>query len=147
MEALADSVREATPCRVGSSLHSKEVQLRKPNSIMRRYAQTILLKDDPELIRQYVDYHAHPWPEIAEGMRNSGVQRAYIYRVGLVMFMIVETDEDAKGPGLSEATQARLNEWDVLMQGFQEAMPGLPADAPRNGKWTLMEEIYTFEQN
>lgn len=114
---------------------------------MRRYAQTILLKDDPESIRQYIEHHAHPWPEIAEGMRHSGVQRAYIYRVGLVMFMIVEVDDDAAAnqPELSAATKARLQEWDVLMRGFQEVMPGLPADAVRNGKWTLMEEIYTFE--
>ena len=31
-------------------------------AIMKRYAQTVMLKDDPEAIQQYEEYHANPWP-------------------------------------------------------------------------------------
>ena len=61
---------------------------------MRRFAQTVLLKDDPEIIRQYEAYHANPWPEVIEGTRNCGVLRVFIYRFGRQLFMFMETVDD-----------------------------------------------------
>ena len=34
---------------------------------MKRYCQTLKLREDPELIAQYVEEHAHVWPEIKAG--------------------------------------------------------------------------------
>ena len=35
---------------------------------MKRYAMTVMLKDDPEIIRKYEAYHANPYPETNEGL-------------------------------------------------------------------------------
>lgn len=37
---------------------------------MKRYAMTVLLKDDPELIREYEKYHANIWPEVTDSRRE-----------------------------------------------------------------------------
>ena len=42
---------------------------------MKRFAQTVLLKDDPEIIRRYEEYHANPWPEVVAGTERCGVRR------------------------------------------------------------------------
>ena len=61
---------------------------------MKRFAQTVMLKDDPEIIRRYDEYHAHPWPQVVEGTRACGVERLYIYRFGRLLFMYVEVPDD-----------------------------------------------------
>ena len=48
------------------------VQLSEPDfydgrpgeTIMKRIAMTVMLKDDPEVIRRYEELHADPWPEV-----------------------------------------------------------------------------------
>ena len=39
---------------------------------MKRYCQTLALVDNEEMIRKYVEAHAHVWPEIIEGQRQGG---------------------------------------------------------------------------
>lgn len=34
---------------------------------MKRYCQTLTLVDEVEMIRQYVEVHAHVWPEVIAG--------------------------------------------------------------------------------
>ena len=110
---------------------------------MKRFAQTVLLKDDPEIIRQYENYHANPWPEVIEGARNIGVLRTYIYRFGRQLFMFMETVDDfdleRDMPKYMEHPKAK--EWDTLMRSFQEPVP----DAPKGATWVAMTEIYAWE--
>ena len=40
---------------------------------MKRYCQTLELANDEELIRKYVEVHAHVWPEVMEGQREVGI--------------------------------------------------------------------------
>jgi phosphoribosylformylglycinamidine (FGAM) synthase-like enzyme len=40
---------------------------------MKRYCQTLKLKNDPELIRNYVEIHDRVWPEIKQGFRDKGM--------------------------------------------------------------------------
>ena len=61
---------------------------------MKRYAQTVLLKDDPEVIRKYEAYHAKPWPETNAGLLKCGIQRMFIYRFGRQLFMFMDTRDD-----------------------------------------------------
>jgi len=58
---------------------------------MKRFAQTVNLKDDPEVIRLYEEYHANVWPEVVAGTQKCGVQRIFIYRFGRTLFMFMET--------------------------------------------------------
>ena len=110
---------------------------------MRRFAQTVLLKDDPEIIPQYEEYHANPWPEVIEGTQNCGVLRVFIYRFGRQLFMFMETvdDFDMERDMPKYMEHPRAKEWDALMRTFQETVPGAPAGST----WVQMKEVYAFE--
>jgi L-rhamnose mutarotase len=109
---------------------------------MKRFAQTVLLKDDPDLIRRYEDYHAHPWPEVLEGSRRVGILRTFIYRHGRQLFMFMETRDnfDLERDMPKYAADPKAQEWDALMRGFQEAPPGAPSGAT----WVPMKEVFAW---
>jgi L-rhamnose mutarotase len=110
---------------------------------MKRYAQTVLLKDDQEIIRCYDAYHAHPWPEIPAGLRACGVRRPFIYRFERQLFMFMETidvfDPKRDWPRYMEDPKAR--EWDEMMSSFQQPVPG----APKDSIWATMKEVFTLD--
>jgi L-rhamnose mutarotase len=110
---------------------------------MKRYAQTVLLKDDPEIILRYEQYHASPWPETLEGLRNCGVIRMFIYRFGRQLFMFMETaDEfDLERDMPKYRANPRAREWDELMRTFQEPPPGVPVGST----WALMREVFALD--
>ena len=62
----------------------------------KRYCQTLDLKDDPELIKEYKKRHGQEcyWPEIGEGIKSVGILEMEIYLCGNRLFMIVETPLD-----------------------------------------------------
>ena len=110
---------------------------------MKRIAQTVMLRNDPEVIRQYEEFHANTWPEVTEGIRRVGVQRCFIYRFERRLFMLMEVpddfDMDRDMPKYMEHPRAR--QWDELMRTFQEPVPGAPEDST----WVLMKEVYALE--
>ncbi len=110
---------------------------------MKRFAQTVLLKDDPEIIRRYEAYHANPWPEVSEGARRVGILSTYIYRFGRQLFMFMQTrdDFDLEHDMPKYAANPKAREWDELMRDFQEAVPG----APQGSTWVEMKEVYAWE--
>ena len=109
---------------------------------MKRYARTVNLRDDPEVIAQYEAYHAHPFPEVLAGLTSGGVQRMYIYRYGRQLFMFMETadDYDLQRAAPPESVHPRAREWDVLMRSFQETVPGAPAGST----WVEMKEVFAL---
>ena len=110
---------------------------------MKRIAQMVMLKDDPETIKRYEEYHANPWPEVVAGSRRIGVKRTFIYRFGRHLFMFMEVPDDfdleRDMPKYMEHPTAR--EWDELMRTFQETVPG----APIGSTWVPLKEIFSFE--
>jgi hypothetical protein len=64
---------------------------------VKRYCQTMDLKDDPELIAKYRECHSKEksWREIREGIRSVGILEMEIYICGNRLFMIVETPIEA----------------------------------------------------
>ena len=96
--------------------------------------------DDEQLIRQYVEAHAHVWPEIIEGQRQVGILDMQIYRRGRDLFMICDTldsfDWDRDMAKL--ATLPRQAEWEAYVSQFQGADPAAPSAA----KWQLMDRIF-----
>ena len=110
---------------------------------MKRFAQTVMLKDDPETIRKYEEYHANPWPETNAGLLNCGILRMYIYRYGRQLFMFMETrdDFDLERDIPKYREHPRAKEWDELMRTLQETAPG----APPGSTWVLMKEVYALE--
>lgn len=107
---------------------------------MTRYCQTLTLVDDDNLIAQYVEAHAHVWPEIIEGQRQVGILDMQIYRRGRLLFMIMDTTDTFNLQRDMErlATLPRQAEWEAYVAQFQ----GCDPSAPSASKWQLMERIF-----
>jgi L-rhamnose mutarotase len=110
-----------------------------------RYCLALDLKDDPELIARYEEFHRDVWPEVISHIREHGVSSMEIYRLGTRLFMIMETDDtvyDAGRMAEAAASNAAVQEWETLMWKFQAPTPWTPAGQ----KWTLMERIFDLRQ-
>lgn len=108
----------------------------------KRYCQTLELKDNPELIREYIRLHSEPhnWPEIREGIRSVGILEMEIYQLGTKLFMIVETPLDFEWEAAFKklAQLPRQAEWEATVSKFQKAAP----NAASAEKWQQMERIF-----
>lgn len=109
---------------------------------VKRYCRTMDLKNDPELIAEYVKRHsqAEAWPEIRAGIREVGILEMEIYILGNRLFMIVETPLDFDWDSAMErlATLPRQQEWEDFMAIFQDCQEGDTA----NEKWKMMERMF-----
>lgn len=109
---------------------------------VKRYCQTLSLKDNPDLIAEYRRIHskAEAWPEIREGIRSVGILEMEIYIQGTILFMIVETPINFDWESAMErlAHLPRQKEWEDYVAKFQECAPG----SKSSEKWKLMERIF-----
>ena len=109
---------------------------------VKRYCQTLELKDNPELIAEYRRRHSEgeAWQEIIDGIREVGILEMEIYLVGTRLFMIVEApvDFDWDQAMARLATLPRQQDWEDYMSIFQEAEKG----SSSNDKWKAMERIF-----
>ena len=109
---------------------------------VKRYCQTMDLKDDPRLVAEYIKRHGEKeaWPEIRKGIREVGILEMEIYILGTRLFMIVETplDFDWETAMAHLATLPRQAEWEEYMSIFQQA----DAKATSAEKWQLMERMF-----
>jgi len=105
-----------------------------------RFCLTLDLKDDPRLIAEYRRYHQQIWPEIAQSIKDSGIEDMEIYLLGTRMFMIIEVNESFSFEAKTKADAAnpRVQEWEKLMWSFQQPLP----QARSGEKWLLMEKIF-----
>lgn len=110
---------------------------------MKRFCQTLELVADEVLIEQYVEVHAHVWPEVMAGQREVGILDMQIYRSGNRLFMICDTvdDFDWQRDMARLATLPRQTEWEAYVSQYQ----GCDPNAPSTEKWKLMEKIYQLE--
>lgn len=111
---------------------------------MRRYCQTLTLRNDPQLIAAYVKEHQNVWPEIKAGIREVGILDMQIYLYENRLFMIVDTvdDFDWEHDNARLARLPRQAEWEAYMARFQQADPS----AASNEKWIRMEQIFSLNQ-
>lgn len=107
-----------------------------------RLCYALDLKDDPQLIARYRDWHAPggPPPAINAAIRRSGVQSLEIYLTGNRLFMVMEV-----GPEFSHSAKAKADAanpdvqvWERRMWDFQQPLPW----AAPGEKWVAMERIY-----
>ncbi|HUA34673.1 MAG TPA: L-rhamnose mutarotase [Candidatus Binataceae bacterium] len=111
---------------------------------MKRYGQTIRLKDDPAVIARYVEYHAAVWPEVEHGLKSIGIQRMLIFLLGRQLFMYMETKDEFEPERdfpRYEASIARIKEWQDLMASMQEPVP----DAQPGEWWARMKLVFALE--
>ena len=112
------------------------------NGPVKRFCQTLDLKDNPELIAEYRRRHSEgeAWKVIIDGIRQVGILEMEIYQLGTRLFMIVETplDFDWDTAMARLATLPYQQEWENYMAEFQEATSGVSSDE----KWQMMERIF-----
>lgn len=111
---------------------------------MKRYCQTLTLKQDPSLIEKYIEVHSHVWPEIIEGQHQVGILSMEIYSLDSRLFMIVDTvdDFDWDRDMARLATLPRQAEWEAYVSRFQ----GCDPNATSAEKWQLMDKIFDSEK-
>jgi L-rhamnose mutarotase len=110
----------------------------------RRFCLTLDLKNDPRLIAEYKHYHQRVWPEVAQSIKESGIEDMEIYLLGTRMFMIMEVGEDFsfEAKAAADARNPKVQEWEKLMWSFQRALP----EAKPGEKWMLMERIFKLNE-
>ena len=114
---------------------------------VKRYVQTMNLKDDPELIAEYKRRHSQEeaWPEIRAGIREVGILDMQIFILGTRLVMIVETPVNFEWERAMArlATLPRQQEWEDYMAIFQQCADGATSDE----KWQMMERMfYLYEE-
>ena len=98
------------------------------------------LVDDPQLIKEYEDYHREVWPEIKRSILDAGILQMEIYRFENRLFMNMEVGEDFSFEKKSamDAANEKVQEWEQLMWKYQTAIPG----AKPGEKWVMMTKIF-----
>lgn len=108
----------------------------------KRYVQTLELRDDPEMIKEYLKWHSeeHHWKEIRDGIKEVGILEMEIYILGTKLVMIVDTPEDFNWQEAMDklATLPRQAEWEAFVAQLQ----GCREDARSDEKWNMMERMF-----
>lgn len=104
------------------------------------------LKDDPDLIARYKDWHATgKVPQaINDSIRGAGIEGLEIFLCGNRLFMILTPGAgyDAEAKAQADAGNPDVQAWERLMWDYQQA---LPFAAPGE-KWVPLEKIYDLAQ-
>ncbi|MBR6194525.1 MAG: L-rhamnose mutarotase [Prevotella sp.] len=108
----------------------------------KRYVQTLELRDDPDMIKEYLKWHSeeYHWKEIRDGIKAVGILEMEIYILGTRLVMIVDTPEDFDWQTAMDklATLPRQAEWEAFVARLQ----GCRADARSDEKWQMMERMF-----
>lgn len=107
---------------------------------MKRFCQTLELKNDEKLIASYKEVHSKVWPEIKEGIKSVGILDMQIYILGNKLFMIMDTVDDFDFVKDNERLSKlpRQAEWEAYVAKFQ----GCDPNAKSTEKWHLMQKIF-----
>lgn len=123
-------------------MKDKGYKIKEYHCPVKRYCQTMDLKNNPDLIAMYKKCHSQTeaWPEIREGIRSVGILEMEIYIAGSRLFMIVETplDFDWKTAMDKLSHLPRQAEWENYVSKFQEYV----AESTSAEKWKLMERMF-----
>ncbi len=109
---------------------------------VKRYVQTMDLRNDPALIAEYRRRHSREelWQEIRDGIKEVGILEMEIYILGTRLVMIVDTplDFDWDTAMARLATLPRQQEWEDYMAMFQQCAQG----STSNEKWKMMDRMF-----
>ena len=108
---------------------NKGYQVKEYHCPVKRYCQTMDLKDNPKLIK-----------EIRAGIRSVGILEMEIYILGSRLFMIIETPLDFDWETAMDKLShlPRQAEWEEYVSKFQECVP----TSTSAEKWKLMERMF-----
>jgi L-rhamnose mutarotase len=121
-----------------------EISGRKCGGSMPRHCLTLDLKDDATAIAEYKRYHVRIWPEVRKSLLDAGVREMEIYLLGTRMSMIMDVDDEfsISAKAAADAANAKVQEWEAIMAGFQQSLPG-----SRPGqRWVPMELVFRLSE-
>jgi len=112
---------------------------------MKRFCFALDLKDDPELIKKYIEHHRNVWPEVLKSITDAGIIDMEIYNVANRLFMIMETEVDFHPETKAEADRnnPKVQEWEDLMDTYQKRIPF----AKTGQKWVPMDRIFSLKMS
>ena len=110
---------------------------------MKTYAQALDLKDDPDLIAEYIKRHKAVWPEVLQALQAIGIKQMKIFRTGNRLFMTYEAPDDfvPERDYQSYTENPVCRKWDDAMRAFQQQVPS----ARQQDWWTPMELVFDLE--
>lgn len=111
---------------------------------MQRFCFALDLKNDPNLIEKYIEYHKNVWPEILQSISDAGIINMEIYNVSNRLFMIMETkvDFDPEAKAEADRNNPKVQEWEALMDTYQKRLPF----AEEGQKWVPMDRIFSLKE-
>lgn len=108
----------------------------------KRFCQMLDLRNDPELIAEYVKVHSEEsvWKEVLDNMRSIGILEMEIYLLDNRLFMIVETPEDFDwDKRMGELAEIPVQKrWEEFTSRFQQT----DGKDEMMKKWKMMERIF-----
>ncbi len=103
----------------------------------------VQIKAGEDKLKEYLEYHRAVWPEVEQGFEKAGYRQIRLLRSQHTVVMIIKVPEGADLEAMgkeAEAYNPRCAEWNRLMSGYQEGVPGT---APGQ-TWTVAEPFYLF---
>ena len=110
---------------------------------MKRYCLALDLQDDAQLIIEYELLHQKIWSEIEVSIIDSGILSMEIYRIGIRLFMIMETKDDFsfETKSKTDSENPKVKEWENFVWKYQQALPM----AKEGEKWIVMNKIFDLK--
>ncbi len=106
-----------------------------------RTVMTLELKNDPELLREYIEIHrpGNIWGQVLKNMDDIGILDMEIYLFDYRVFLIMDTrpDFDLEREGERWANMPQEREWQRFVAKFQKTDP----DGKTVEKWRPMQKI------
>ncbi|HEY7396966.1 MAG TPA: L-rhamnose mutarotase [Gaiellaceae bacterium] len=88
-----------------------------------------VLQVKPDRIDEYVEAHAHVWPEMLDALRGAGIRNYTIFRSGTDVFGYFEADDLERAAAHMEAQEVNARWQDAMAELLDERVPdaGPPA--------------------
>lgn len=111
---------------------------------MPRHCLTLDLKDDQTAIAEYKRYHVKIWPEVKDSLFEAGIVDMEIYLLGTRMFMIMDVNNafSLEAKATADAVNAKVQEWEAVMHGFQKQLP----QSKKDQWWVPMECVFSLAE-
>ncbi len=76
-----------------------------------------MMKLKPEHVKDYIELHAHTWPELIEAIRESGFIEEYIYMLDNIVMVIMKCESFKKSRN-SLLEKAVFQRWTTRVQAM-----------------------------
>jgi L-rhamnose mutarotase len=91
----------------------------------------------PDRIDEYVEVHAHVWPEMLQALRDAGIRNYSIFRSGTDVFGYFESDDLDRAAAHMEAQEVNARWQDAMAELLEQRVPDAGPQA--------LEEIFRLD--